>query len=137
MDRADTLGWSQARTMLHAITNAASAPVSIVVVDDHGEPIASVRMDGAPLDTYLNASRKAYTAARSDQLTTHALAQKAGGSASDIASFDPRFCFFQGGVAILSGGRRIGAVGVSGLPGPDDEAVARAGISAAGLDAPP
>jgi glc operon protein GlcG len=135
MEPAATLGWSQARTILHAITTATPAPVSIVIVDDHGEPIASVRMDGAPLDTYLNATRKAYTAARSDQLTTRDLAEKAT-SANEVASFDPRFCFFQGGVAILSDGRRIGAVGVSGLPGPDDEAMGRAGIGAAGLDAP-
>jgi uncharacterized protein GlcG (DUF336 family) len=37
-------------------------------------------------------------------------------------------------VAAFSGGRRVGAVGVSGLPGAEDERLAVAAIAAAGLD---
>jgi uncharacterized protein GlcG (DUF336 family) len=93
-------------------------------------------MDGAALDTELNARRKAYTAARSDALTTRALAAKVAASPTELASFDPFFSFFLGGVAMLAGGVRVGAVGVSGLPGEVDEALAVAAIAAAGLDAP-
>ena len=92
-------------------------------------------MDGAALDTELNARRKAYTAARSDQVTTRALAAKVGGSPAELASFDPFFTFFTGGVAAFDEGRRVGAVGVSGLAGAVDEALAVAAIRAAGLDA--
>ena len=74
-------------------------------------------MDGAALDTELNARRKAYTAARSDATTTRALAEKVADRPTELASFDPFFSFFLGGVALLSDGERIGAVGVSGLPG--------------------
>ena len=49
------------------------------------------------------------------------------------ASFDPFFTFFLGGVAAFDGATRVGAVGVSGLPGADDEALAIDAIAAAGL----
>ena len=49
------------------------------------------------------------------------------------ASFDPFFTFFLGGLAAFDGERRVGAVGVSGLPGADDAALAAAAIEAAGL----
>ena len=104
-----------------------------MAADDHGEIVASLRMDGAALDTMLNAQRKAYTAARSDALTTRELADKG----EDAASFDPFFTFFLGGVAALEGGRRVGAAGVSGLPGEVDEELAIAAIRAAGLEPPP
>ena len=126
----------QARTVIASVIDAATGPVSVVVVDTHGEVVASVAMSSAARDTYLNAERKAYTAARSDALTTRQLAEKAGDSPTELASFDPKFSFFLGGVAALCDGRRIGAVGVSGLAGEVDEELAIAGIRAAGLDAP-
>jgi uncharacterized protein GlcG (DUF336 family) len=46
------------------------------------------------------------------------------------ASFDPFFTFFLGGVAVFEGDTRVGAVGVSGLPGADDERLATAAIDA-------
>ena len=126
----------QALAALSSVIESASGPVSAVVVDTHGEVVASVAMSGAARDTYLNARRKAYTAARSDALTTRQLAEKVGDSATELASFDPQFSFFLGGVAALSGGTRVGAVGVSGLAGEVDEELAIAAIRAAGLDAP-
>jgi len=119
-----------------AVVERADGPVSVVVADEHGEIVAAQRMDGAALDTFENARRKAYTAARSDALTTRALAAKVAASPTELASFDPFFSFFLGGVAMLAGGVRVGAVGVSGLPGEVDEALAVAAIAAAGLDAP-
>ena len=116
------------------VVESASAPVSVYVADDHGEIVAAATMDGAPPDTRLNAERKAYTAARSDAETTRALADKVRGDPAELASFDPRFTFFKGGIAAFESGRRVGAVGVSGLPGDEDEALAVAAIRAAGLD---
>jgi glc operon protein GlcG len=126
----------QALAVCRAVTVAATGPVSVVVVDRHGEIVAAVRMDDAALDTFENARRKAYTAARSDATTTRALAEKVGATPTELASFDPQFSFFLGGVAVFQDGRRIGAVGVSGLPGEVDEALALAAITEAGL-APP
>ena len=122
-----------ALAVVRHVADGAPGPVSVVVVDDHGEVVASVRMDGAALDTELNARRKAYTAARSDATTTRALAEKVAGSPTELASFDPFFSFFLGGVAVFAEGERIGAVGVSGLPGEVDERLALEAISAAGL----
>ena len=63
-----------ALAIVRHVSESALGPVSVVVADDHGEVVASLRMDGAALDTELNARRKAYTAARSDATTTRALA---------------------------------------------------------------
>jgi len=126
----------EALAVLSSAIGSAAGPVSVVVVDTHGEVVASVAMTGAARDTYLNAHRKAYTAARSDAFTTRQLAEKVGGTPTELASFDPFFSFFLGGVAALRDGQRVGAVGVSGLPGEVDEALAIAAIRAAGLDAP-
>jgi uncharacterized protein GlcG (DUF336 family) len=126
----------QALAVVGHVLEHAAGPVSAVVVDTHGEVIASVSMTGAARDTYLNAQRKAYTAARSDALTTRQLAEKVGDAPTELASFDPFFSFFLGGVAAFRDGLRVGAVGVSGLPGDVDEALAIAGIRAAGLETP-
>ena len=126
----------QALAVVRFVVGEASDPVSVFVADDHGGLVAAATMDGAAPDTRLNAQRKAYTAARSDQTTTSALADKVRGQPAELASFDPLFSFFMGGVAVFDGGRRIGAVGVSGLPGEEDEALAIRAIEAAGLDPP-
>src|SRR4051794_1570475 len=115
------------------VGSAASNPVSVFVADTHGELVAAATMDGAAPDTRLNAHRKAYTAARSDARSTRELAEKVRDDAVERASFDPFFTFFLGGVAVFAGEARVGAVGVSGLPGEDDERLAVAAIAAAGL----
>jgi uncharacterized protein GlcG (DUF336 family) len=122
-----------AQAIVASVVQAAPGPVSVFVADDHGELVAAAAMDGAAHDTRLNAQRKAYTAARSDMTSTGALAEKVRGDAAELASFDPFFTFFRGGVAAFEGGRRVGAVGVSGLPGKEDEALAVRAIEAAGL----
>ena len=123
----------QARGVVDAVVGAAPGPVSVFVADDHGELVAAATMDGAPPDTRLNAQRKAYTAARSDARSTGELADKVGSEPAELQSFDPFFTFFRGGVAAFDGGRRVGAVGVSGLPGEQDEELARRALAVAGL----
>jgi glc operon protein GlcG len=120
------------RIVRHVVDSARTA-VSVYVADDHGEVVAAATMDGAAPDTRGNAERKAYTAARSDAETTGALAAKVRDDPAELASFDPRFTFFRGGVAAFDGGVRVGAVGISGLPGDEDETLAVAAIRAAGL----
>lgn len=118
---------ARAQAIVADVVANAPGPVSVWVVDGHGELVAAASMDGAAHDTKLNAQRKAYTAARSDARTTRELAAKvAGGELT--ASFDPFFTFFLGGVAVFEGEARVGAVGVSGLPGEVDEQLALAAI---------
>jgi glc operon protein GlcG len=119
--------------IVNHVVAQASGPVSVFVADGHGEIVAAATMDGAAPDTRLNAQRKAYTAARSDARSTRELAEKVKGDPVERASFDPFFTFFLGGVAAFEGGSRVGAVGVSGLPGAVDEQLARGAIEAAGL----
>ena len=126
----------QALAVVGSVVGAAPGPVSVFVADDHGELVAAATMDGAAPDTRLNAQRKAYTAARSDATSTAELAAKVQDEPAELASFDPFFSFFQGGLAAFEGRRRVGAVGVSGLPGAQDEALARAALADAGLDPP-
>ena len=126
----------QAQAVVGKVIADAPAPVSVFVADEAGELVAAATMDGAAPDTRLNAKRKAYTAARSDAVSTKALAEKAGAKGpAELGSFDPFFTFFLGGVAAFEGDRRVGAVGVSGLPGADDDALARKALADAGLEA--
>ena len=118
---------ARAQAIVADVIANASGPVSVWVVDGHGELVAAVSMDGAAPDTRLNAQRKAYTAARSDARTTRELAAKIEGGELP-QSFDPFFTFFLGGVAVFEGDERIGAVGVSGLPGEVDEQLALGAI---------
>src|SRR5215212_12082146 len=118
----------QALAIVQSVIGAAEQPLSVFVADAHGELVAAATMDGAAPDTRLNAQRKAYTAARSDAVSTRELAQKARADPAERASFDPFFSFFLGGVAVFEDGRRVGAVGVSGLPGETDEQLALAAI---------
>jgi glc operon protein GlcG len=123
----------QALAVMRTVVDAAPGPVSVFVADDHGEVVAAATMDGAAPDTRLNAQRKAYTAARSDATSTRELAEKVRDDPAELASFDPFFSFFQGGVAAFDGDRRVGAVGVSGLPGEQDDELARRALEQAGL----
>ena len=121
-----TLG--RARAIVDRVVENATGPVSVFVSDAHGELVCAATMDGAAPDTRLNAQRKAYTAARSDARSTRELAEQVRDDPVERASFDPFFTFFLGGVAVFDGDDRIGAVGVSGLPGEVDEALALAAI---------
>ena len=123
----------QARAMIEAILENAPGPVSVYVVDDHGELVAAATMDGAAPDSRINAQRKAYTAARSDARSTGELADKVADDPVERASFDPFFTFFKGGFAAFEDGLRMGAIGVSGLPAEEDEQLALEAIARAGL----
>jgi uncharacterized protein GlcG (DUF336 family) len=120
--------------MVDAVVAEASGPVSVFVADRHGEVVAAATMDEAAPDTRLNAQRKAYTAARSDARSTAELAAKVSAEPAELASFDRFFTFFKGGVAAFEDGARVGAIGVSGLPGEEDDRIARKAIAQAGLD---
>jgi glc operon protein GlcG len=126
---------ADAQAIVEFVVREAPGPVSVFVADSHGELVAAATMDGAAPDTRLNAQRKAYTAARSDARSTRELADKVRDDAVERESFDPFFTFFLGGLAVFDGETRIGAVGVSGLPGEVDEALARQALDAAGLSA--
>jgi glc operon protein GlcG len=90
----------------------------IVVADPHGELIALLRMDSAPLPSITIALNKVYTAARKGE-PTRDLGQKVRDPEKgfDIAYYgDSRFVGWGGGVPVRVNGQVVGAVAVSGLP---------------------
>jgi glc operon protein GlcG len=101
--------------------------VSIAVLDDSGHLLVFHRMDGAKLVATDIAIRKARTAAYFQGPTKDLEAEVAGGRTAllPIDGFMP----LEGGVPLLSGGKLVGAVGVSGVTGQQDAQCALAGAS--------
>lgn len=126
---------AQAQAIVAHVVEHAPGPVSVFVADAHGELVAAARMDGSNHDTRFNAQRKAFTVARSGVSSTLALGEGTAGDRMERLNFDPAYTFWPGGVAAFDGDTVVGAVGVSGLPGDVDDALARGGIEAAGLSA--
>lgn len=103
---------------------------AIVVADRHGEPLASLRTDGAPLPAMLIASNKAFTAARQNARSGE-LGRGMREDGADFSFFgDPRYMGWPGGIPVRVGGELVGAVAVSGLSGEEDEELALLGIAA-------
>jgi glc operon protein GlcG len=101
----------------------------IAVADSHGELIAFVRMDGAPVSSIRIAMNKAWTAAR-ERKPTKEIGERARHPEKgfDIAYFgDPRFVGWGGGVPVWQDGEVVGAVAVSGLPQEEDTELASFG----------
>jgi len=107
-------------------------PMNIAVADSGGNLVAHVRMDGAWLGSIDIAINKAFTA-RAFDISTQDLAKYAqpGGQFYGIhASNHGRVMIFAGGVPVKRAGKVVGAVGVSGGTGEQDQAVAEAGAKA-------
>ena len=108
-------------------------PSNIAVVDSGGGLIAHARMDGAWLGSVDIAINKAYTS-RAFDISTKDLGEKSqpGGDFFGIQVADGgRVMTFAGGIPLKdSGGNVIGAVGVSGGAGKQDQKVAEAAAAA-------
>jgi len=107
-------------------------PMNIAVADEGGNLVSHVRMDGAWLGSIDISIKKAYTA-RAFDIATRDLAvhSQSGGQFFGIhASNDGKIMIFAGGVPLISSGKVVGAIGVSGGSGDQDHAVAEAGAAA-------
>lgn len=129
------LGYSDARRALDVIAaelQRRALPAVITVADDHGELIALMRMDGAPLSCILNAANKAWTAARERKPSFDVgRAVRHPDSGFDIAYYgDPRYTGWGGGVPVMIEGAVVGAVAVSGAPEAVDIEMAALGVAA-------
>jgi uncharacterized protein GlcG (DUF336 family) len=101
--------------------------VAIAVVDDSGHLMACDRMDGALWITPEIARAKA-NAAAAFQTTTHDLETRFATAralfAGNVAALgDYKLVFGRGGVPLVTEGRVVGAVGVSGAVPPDNDHV--------------
>src|ERR1700722_20092808 len=112
--------------------NAIGQPMNVAVADGGGNLVAHVRMDGAWLGSIDISIKKAFTA-RAFNIATRDLAPLAqsGGDFFGInTSNDGRIMIFAGGVPLKRAGEVVGAIGVSGGSGEQDQAVAEAGARA-------
>jgi uncharacterized protein GlcG (DUF336 family) len=104
-------------------------PMNIAVVDEGGNLVSHVRMDGAWIGSIDIAINKAFTS-RAFDISTKDLAQhsQSGGQFFGIhVSNHGRVMVFAGGIPLKRDGKIVGAVGVSGGSGEQDHAVAEAG----------
>ncbi|MBO0859837.1 MAG: heme-binding protein [Chloracidobacterium sp.] len=107
-------------------------PMNIAVADAGGNLVAHVRMDGAWIGSIDISINKAFTS-RAFDIATKDLAQHSqpGGQFYGIhASNGGRIMIFAGGIPLKRAGKVVGAIGVSGGSGEQDQAVAEAGAAA-------
>jgi uncharacterized protein GlcG (DUF336 family) len=107
-------------------------PMNIAVVDAGGNLVAHVRMDKAWFGSVDISINKAWTA-RAFDIETKVLGElsQSGDQFFGIhASNRGRVMIFAGGVPLKQGDQVVGAVGVSGGLGKQDQAVAEAGAAA-------
>jgi glc operon protein GlcG len=130
-----SLGHAEARQAIDAIAaelGRRGQAAVIAVADAHGELIALLRLDGAPLASITIAANKAWTAAR-ERKPTRELGQAARDPETgfDMAYYgDRRYIGWGGGLPVTIAGQVVGAVAVSGLPEMVDIEVAQIGVTA-------
>jgi len=104
----------------------------VAIADQHGELIALLRLDGAPLPSIQIATNKAYTAAR-ERRPSYQIGQAVRDPQHgfDIAYYgDPKIVGWGGGLPVSVEGVVVGAIGVSGLPQEVDMELAQLGVEA-------
>ncbi len=107
-------------------------PMNIAVVDQGGNLVAHVRMDNAWIGSVDISINKAWTA-RAFDIETKALAEnsQSGDQFFGIhVSNHGRVMIFAGGIPLKRGDQVVGAIGVSGGMGKQDQSVAEAGAAA-------
>jgi len=140
----EILGLKEARVAVDAILEEASKdpaqPISVVVVDGHGEVVCAARMDGAgPMFNYM-AFKKARSSATTGK-NTRSWGDFLGKRNYAVSDFVPEATGIPGGIAIVKPGESsgeagpgqgiiYGAIAVSGRTGNEDEALSMLGLKA-------
>ena len=109
-------------------------PMNIAVVDAGGNLVAHVRMDNAWIGSVNIAINKAWTS-RAFDISTKELGENSQPGA-DFYGIDVsnggKVMIFAGGIPLRKDGKVVGAIGVSGGAGKQDQAVAEAGAESYG-----
>jgi uncharacterized protein GlcG (DUF336 family) len=118
----------------HAVARAADAEakkhdwkMNIAVVDSGGNLVVFERMDGAQLASVAISQHKARVAA-TYRRETKALENGVQSGNNYLLSLDGMIAS-RGGIPLVVGGKLVGAIGVSGGTGSQDEVVAKAGAA--------
>ena len=106
-------------------------PMNIAVVDEGGNLVSHVRMDGAWIGSIDISINKAFTARAFDISTKELAANSQPGDQffGIHVSNRGRIMIFAGGIPLKRGGEIVGAIGVSGGSGEQDQTVAEAGAA--------
>ena len=132
------IGLDLAQAILASVRAAAAregVPAAMAVCDRAGNMVAFARMDGAPLGATELAVNKAHTAAlwemRSGEF--RGSTQPGGTDWGLNTTAEGRIVVYAGGVPVHVDGALVGAVGMSGGTGEQDEACVLEALSANGL----
>jgi uncharacterized protein GlcG (DUF336 family) len=131
----NALSLSAAQRVAAAATDAARShgvAACLAVSDPSGEPIVTMRMDGAPRLSAEIARNKAYSVASFNGLPTHVWWPAIADDPALVhgLTHTSRLVIFGGGVPVVVDGAMVGAVGVSGGSSEQDRAIAEAAAAA-------
>jgi len=135
MQRMMSVSLEEARRVIAAAEEKAKKikqPSNIAVVDAGANLVAFERMDGAWLGSIDIAQNKAFTA-RAFDIETEKLSKLSQPKEQFFGiqnSNQGRVMIFAGGIPLTRDGVVVGAIGVSGGMGEQDQAVAEAGVKA-------
>jgi uncharacterized protein GlcG (DUF336 family) len=126
---------NNAREIISAAEKRALAigqPMNIAVVDSGANLIAHARMDGGWIGSTDISINKAFRARALDISTKELAAHSQPGEQfyGIHVSNHGRITIFAGGIPLKQGGKVVGAIGVSGGSGEQDQTVAEAGAAA-------
>lgn len=128
---------SDARKIIEAAEKRAEEigqPMNIAVVDAGGNLVAHVRMDNAWIGSVNISINKAWTS-RAFDISTKDLGENSQPNDQFYginASNGGKVMIFAGGIPLKKGKKVVGAIGVSGGGGEQDQTVAEAGANAYG-----
>jgi glc operon protein GlcG len=126
----------RARDAILAAVTATDSPVALAIADEHGVPILLLRQDGAPARMLSRARSKAYTAANLGLDTVLFRDDHVKAKQRTLDDWgDPMITTLQGGLAIKANGKVVGGIAMSGNTTIRDEALAKIGLDAMGLQA--
>jgi glc operon protein GlcG len=103
-------------------------PMDIAVVDNHGDLVAFVRMDGGQLASIPISQHKARVAARFRRETVLFENAMVKQGINTFATLDDVIAS-RGGIPLIEHGKLIGGIGCSGATGSQDEVICKAAAS--------
>ena len=108
----------------------AAVPVTVCVMDPHGNVVLEHRMNGAPAFSMYLAERKAYTSALVGMPTADLAALVQPGQPLFALMGQDRFCPMGGGAPLSSEGKLVAGVGLSGGTVDQDVGILEAALRA-------
>lgn len=132
-----SLSLSAAQRIADAAVAAATGKgvaVCIAITDPSGEPIITIRMDGAPRLSAEIARDKAHTVTAFNGMPTHQWWPALADDPALVHGFTKtqRLIVFAGGVPVRVDGSLVGAIGVSGGSSEEDREIAEAAAAVVG-----